>query len=61
MMKNAFYQILKVIFILKVFKILSWLFSHVEETGWLKVSFKIYVTTWLAIKCNAHIAQSLAM
>ena len=30
-MKNAFYFILKAIFILKIFKCLSWLFGHVEK------------------------------
>ena len=33
MMKNVFYFILKALFILKVFKSLSWLFSHVEKTA----------------------------
>ena len=31
MMKNVFYFILKVLFILKIFKFLSWYFVHVEE------------------------------
>ena len=31
-MKNAFYCILKPLFFLKIFKFLSWLFTHVEET-----------------------------
>ena len=30
-MKNAFYFILKAIFVLKIFKFLSWYFGHVEE------------------------------
>ena len=30
MMKSAFYFILKALFILKIFKFLSWLFSHVQ-------------------------------
>ena len=33
-MKNAFYFILKALFILKIFKLLSQLFSHVEKTAW---------------------------
>ena len=37
MVKNAFYFILKVLFVLKIFKFLSWLFSHVERTGWLEI------------------------
>ena len=33
MMKNAFYFILKVLFILKIFKFLSRLFGHVGKTA----------------------------
>ena len=36
MMKNAFYFILKALFVLKIFKFLSWLFGHVEKTAWLE-------------------------
>ena len=35
MMKNAFYFILKTLFVLKILKILSWLFGHVGKTAWL--------------------------
>ena len=31
MMKHAFYFILKAIFILKIFKRLSWLYGHIEK------------------------------
>ena len=31
--KNAFYFILKALFVLKIFKFLSWLFSHVKNTA----------------------------
>ena len=31
MMKNAFYFILKALFVLKIFKFWSWLFSHAEK------------------------------
>ena len=31
MMKNAFYFTLKVIFVLNIFKFLSWLFGHAEK------------------------------
>ena len=55
MMKNAFYFILKVLFVLKIFKFLSWLFGDVE-----KIAFKIHdFTTWLRNNCNKHIAQYL--
>ena len=33
MMKNAFYFTLKALFVLKIFKFLSWLFGHVEKTA----------------------------
>ena len=31
MMKNAFYVTLKALFVLKIFKFLSWYFGHVEK------------------------------
>ena len=31
MMKNAFYFSLKALFVIKIFKLLSWLFGHVEK------------------------------
>ena len=34
MMKNAFYFILKALFVLKVFKFLSWHFGRVVKTAW---------------------------
>ena len=36
MMKNAFYFILKSLFVLKIFKVLSLLFGHLEKTVWLE-------------------------
>ena len=50
MMKNAFYFASKALFILKIFKFLSWVFGHVEERLDYeeKVNFKMYsFTTWL--------------
>ena len=38
MVKNAFYFILKALFVLKIFKFLSWLFGHVGKTAWLERS-----------------------
>ena len=35
-MKNAFYFILKALFVLKVFKFLSWSFGHEGKTSWLE-------------------------
>ena len=35
-MKNAFYFILKALFILNKFKLLSWHFGHIEKTTWLE-------------------------
>ena len=36
-MKNAFYFILKALFVLKIFKFLSWLFGHIEKTASLEI------------------------
>ena len=36
MMKIAFYLILKALFVVKIFKFLSWLFGHVEKMAWLR-------------------------
>ena len=36
MMKNAFYFISKAFFVLKIFKLLSSIFGHVEKTTWLE-------------------------
>ena len=63
MMKNVFHVISKAVFLLKIFKIFSCLFSHVKKKrlNWKdKVNFKIYdVTPWLAKNYNTHIAQYL--
>ena len=57
MMKNAFYFTLKALFILMIFKFLSWLFCHVEKRldKKDKVNFKIYdVTTWFTNSYNTY-------
>ena len=36
MIKNAFYFILKDLFVFKIFKFLSWLFGHEEKMAWLE-------------------------
>ena len=62
MMNNAFYFTLKALFVLKMFKLLSWLFGHVlKRLGWKnKVNLEIYdVTAWLRNNCNIHILQYL--
>ena len=62
MMKNAFYFILKALFVIKIFKFLSWLFGHVEKRldEKDKINFEIDdVTAWLANNYNTHIAQYL--
>ena len=41
LMKNSFYFILKALFVLKIFKFLSWHFGHVEETAWWNMERKI--------------------
>ena len=35
-MRNTFYFTLKALFVLKIFKFLSWLFGHVGKTAWLE-------------------------
>ena len=45
MMKYAYYFILKALFILKMFKFLSWLFGHLEKTAWFekdKINLETY-------------------
>ena len=62
MIRNAFYFILKALFVLKIFKFLSQLFGHVKKRLDQKdqVNFKIYdVTAWLQDNCTTHIAQYL--
>ena len=36
MIKNVSYFNLKALFVLKIFKFLSWLFGQVEKTAWLE-------------------------
>ena len=36
MKKNAFYLILKALFVPKIFKFLSWLFGHLGKKAWLE-------------------------
>ena len=43
MMKNAFHFTLKALFILKIFKISSWLIGHVEHIVWLEQRNTIYI------------------
>ena len=61
MMKNVFYFTSKALFVLKIFKFLSWLFGHVAK--WFdkkdKVNFKFYdVIAWLKT-ILIHITQHL--
>ena len=61
-MKNAFYFTLKALFVLKIFKFLSWLFGHVAKRldQKDKVNFEFYdVTAWLINNYNTHIDQYL--
>ena len=61
LIKNAFYFRLKIIFVLEIFKLLSWLFGFVEKRldKKAKVKFKIYdVTNWTAV--TMHILPSVS-
>ena len=62
MVKNAFDFILKALFVLKIYKLLSWLFGYIEKAAWLeKANFEIYdaTTARLTKNYNTHIAQHL--
>ena len=60
--KNAFDFMLKAVFVLKIFIVVSYLFGYVKKrlVKKVKVNFKIYeVTTWAIDNYNTHIAQYL--
>ena len=62
MIKNAFYFILKALFVLEIFNLMSLLFSHVENRldKKVKVNFKIYyVIYWTVNNYNTYIVQYL--
>ena len=61
MMKNAFYFILKALFVLKIFKFLSWLFGHVEKKTWLERTglFQNSWFPWLTNNC-IHILPNIS-
>ena len=60
-MKNAFYFMLKDLFILEIVTFLPWLFGHAERQldKKAKVNFKIYDVTVWTNNYNTHIAQYL--
>ena len=61
-MKNAFYFMLKPLFVLEIFKFLFWCFGYVEKRlqKKAKVNFKIYdVTDWTTNNYNTDIVQYL--
>ena len=61
-MKNAFYFLLKVRFVIKILKFLSLLFGQVGKrlNGKAKVIFKIYdATSWTTNYYNTHNAEYL--
>ena len=62
MMKNAFYFMLKSLFVLKIFKFLSWLFGQLTKRLDKKdmIEFRFNdVTAWLTNNFNKYIAQYL--
>ena len=62
MIKNAFYFILKALFVLDIFTFLTWTFDYVEKRldKKVKVNFKFYYFTgWTTINYNTHTAQYL--
>ena len=58
--KNAFYSILKALFVLKIFKFLSWVFRYVEKTAWLVSKFMTSQPGWqtIAIHILTNISRS---
>ena len=52
-MKDAFYFMSKALFVLEIFKCLSWLFGYVEKRPGNKWSTK----DWTINNYNTHIAQ----
>ena len=62
-MKNTFGFTSKGLFVLKIFKFLSWLFGHLAKRldKKDKVNFKFYdVTAWLINNCNIHIFPNIS-
>ena len=62
MMKNAFYFILNDLFVVKIFKLLPLIFSHVEkQLHWKdKVRLKFFdITTWDTDNCSTQISQKV--
>ena len=62
MMKNAFYFILNDLFVVRIFKLLSLIFSHVEkQLHWKdKVRLKFFdITTWDTDNCSTQISQKV--
>ena len=54
--KKCFLFHLKALFVLEIFKFLSWLLGHVEKTAWLKI---YDFTVWLTKNYNTHNVQYL--
>ena len=58
-MEKTFYFTLKALFVLKIFKFLSWLFGHVKKSLIRGINFKIYdVTNWKTIYILTKISKS---
>ena len=62
--RNTSYFILKAVFVLKIFKFLSWLFEHLEKMAIRlrldEANFKIHhATTWLTNNYNTYVTQYL--
>ena len=62
MIKNAFYFMLKALFVLEIWRFMYWLFGYIEYylNKAAKINFKIYdVTDWIANNYNTHIVHYL--
>ena len=60
-MKNVFYFTLEALFVLKIFKILSWLFDHADkQVDWKdQVNFKFYYVTTKTKAIAIHILLNI--
>ena len=57
MMKNAFYLILKIVFVLRILKCLPWLFGHLEKTAPLRPVSSMLIFQLLLIFTHERISQ----
>ena len=60
MMKNTFYFISKVLFVVKVFKFLPWLFGNVEKNGLIR-KIRLILNLWCHNPLNKQLISILTL